>query len=140
MENNKYIVKYKNWSSRLNKNIIKNDEQLIELKKTYISMYKIFELMTNNIGNYYLLNELTIKLENIEYKLQKLYGFPLNKNHHRYWYTNNICTCPKIDNNEYLGTEYRLINEDCELHGKNMKTYLNRILILNKILKKYDNK
>ncbi len=53
----------------------------------------------------------------IEFQLQKLWGFPQNKNFHR-WFDVPKCTCPKMDNADNMGSEYRIINPNCILHGK----------------------
>jgi len=42
------------------------------------------------------------KIKKIEFKLQKAWGFPKNENYHGYWYKQPACSCPKMDNEEYL--------------------------------------
>jgi len=56
----------------------------------------------------------------IEYRLQKLWGFPVNKNMHRFW-TLPHCSCPKMDNEDRYGTIYHIINQSCVLHGESKK-------------------
>lgn len=53
----------------------------------------------------------------IEFKLQKLWGFPQDSNRHR-WFEVPKCSCPKWDNADSLGSDFRIINPDCILHGK----------------------
>ena len=53
----------------------------------------------------------------IEFKLQKLWGFPQDRNHHR-WFDVPKCSCPKRDNADSLGSDLRTINSDCILHGE----------------------
>jgi uncharacterized protein YfkK (UPF0435 family) len=52
----------------------------------------------------------------IEFQLQKLWGFSQNKNFHR-WFDVPKCTCPKWDNADSLGSDFRTINPNCILHG-----------------------
>lgn len=53
----------------------------------------------------------------IEFQLQKLWGFPQNRNFHR-WFDVPKCSCPKWDNADSLGSDFRIINPNCILHGK----------------------
>jgi hypothetical protein len=53
----------------------------------------------------------------IEFQLQKLWGFPQDRNHHR-WFDVPKCSCPKWDNADNIGSEYRIINPNCILHGE----------------------
>ena len=53
----------------------------------------------------------------IEFQLQKLWGFPQDRNFHR-WFDVPKCSCPKWDNAESLGSDFRIINPNCILHGK----------------------
>ena len=53
----------------------------------------------------------------IEFQLQKLWGFPQNRNFHR-WFDVPKCSCPKGDNADSLGSDFRIINPNCILHGK----------------------
>lgn len=54
-------------------------------------------------------------LENLEYTLQLLWGFPLDQNYHCYWFELKGCTCPKLDNRERLGYG-RIITDNCPYH------------------------
>ena len=53
----------------------------------------------------------------IEFQLQKLWGFPQNRNFHR-WFDVPKCSCPKWDNADSLGSDFRIINHSCILHGE----------------------
>ena len=53
-----------------------------------------------------------------EYVLQRLWGFPMDSDYHRYSYDLKGCTCPKMDNMERVGTPYRVHNGDCPFHGR----------------------
>lgn len=53
----------------------------------------------------------------IEFQLQKLWGFPQDRNYHR-WFDVPKCSCPKWDNADNIGSEFRIINPNCILHGE----------------------
>lgn len=55
-------------------------------------------------------------VENLEYTLQLLWGFPLDKSFHTYWFELRDCTCPKMDNRERFGKGYRIITDNCPYH------------------------
>ena len=61
------------------------------------------------------------EIKDIEFKLQEAWGFDQDSRYHRYWYDQPLCTCPKMDNRELLGTEYRLTDFRCPVHGDGIK-------------------
>lgn len=56
-------------------------------------------------------------IQNIEYYLQELWGFPESDLHHRYWYKVKWCECPVMDNDDHFGYGFRLIQGTCPYHG-----------------------
>ena len=56
------------------------------------------------------------KVTVLEFELQRLWGFPQDKEFHRYWLNIGNCTCPKMDSLERLGYG-RIINLGCPVHG-----------------------
>ena len=126
------FIKYKKYKINVNFNIVP-EEKHKELKELYLSMFKIFEKLEKIISPQQTLL-LSKELENIEYSMQEIFGFPQNRNYHRYWLEIPTCTCPKLDNQEYYGTEYRLIVEDCPIHGNRIKNIINRIEKIKRIL------
>lgn len=63
------------------------------------------------------LKDLAKKVEDIEFQLQFLWGFPQDENFH-YWWQVPQCSCPKLDNQDLYGTNHRIINPNCKVHGK----------------------
>lgn len=55
-------------------------------------------------------------VESLEYTLQLLWGFPVDKSFHSYWFKLKGCTCPKLDNRERFGTGRRIITDNCPYH------------------------
>ena len=52
----------------------------------------------------------------LEFEQQELWNFPRDANFH-HWFEFPGCTCPKMDNKEALGTNRRIIFEDCPIYG-----------------------
>lgn len=62
------------------------------------------------------LKDLAADVENLLFKQQKLWHFPQDSNFHAFWEMPK-CSCPKIDNNERIGTPYTIKAKNCILHG-----------------------
>lgn len=56
-------------------------------------------------------------IEGVEYAMQLLWGFPLDRNYHTHWLNVDGCKCGYWDNMDAFGTEYRYINAECPWHG-----------------------
>ena len=56
------------------------------------------------------------KVTELEFELQKLWGFSQDKEFHKYWLNVGHCECPPLDNLERLG-HGRIINLGCPVHG-----------------------
>ena len=125
-------IEYKIYDININIELLERNgkfDNLEELKETYIEMFKIYEKVenTNDPLKMYHLN---LSIEDLEFRMQRLWGFPQDRNRHRYWYE-----CPKLDNYDNLGTEYRLWSFDCPIHGETTKNLLYREKKLRRILK-----
>ena len=81
-------------------------------------LHKGAEHVINNPEKY---DNPLLTLENIEYSLQKLWGFPLDKNYHHYSFKLKDCTCPKDDNMLMLGSGMFYKRTDCKYHGINQE-------------------
>jgi len=57
-------------------------------------------------------------VEQLEYRLQEAWGFEQNRDMHSWWYYVPHCSCPKMDNRDYMGTDMRIWNGDCPIHGE----------------------
>ena len=85
-----HIIKYNVESKMEDLDPTKNKQDLLEL----------FELWKDN-----------------EFRLQEAWKFPKNANYHRD-YLSKHCTCPKLDNDDRLGTDERIVTEGCIYHSK----------------------
>lgn len=114
-----YEIKYKSYITYLNPNLLMlrkiNKQDFETLKHLHRQQFEVYELMenTDDVQKLKELNKLTTK---IQYEMQKAWHFRKNKNRH-YWYNVPKCDCPKLDNQERLGTPFRIINQSCIIHG-----------------------
>lgn len=53
----------------------------------------------------------------LEFGLQKLWGFPLDYDWHRFWEIPG-CACPKMDNEDRYPYGNYIINQKCRIHGE----------------------
>ncbi len=109
----------------LNPNMVKSIYKFEQLKSIYIELFKIFEKMenTNNPIKLYNLNK---EIEPLEFKMQEYFGFPVNKDFHRYWCECPKCSCPKLDNLDERGSGSRYIDSGCIIHGEKTRQLIQR--------------
>ena len=69
------------------------------------------ELLTR--ADYDIISE---RVTELEFELQRLWGFSQDEEFHKYWLNIGSCSCPKMDNMDRLGYG-RIINLGCPLHG-----------------------
>lgn len=62
------------------------------------------------------IKELSEFLTELEFKLQGLWGFPKNADYHRWWVIPK-CSCPKLDNDDNIGTPWKIYDDNCIIHG-----------------------
>ena len=111
----KYLVKYKEFRSRVDENRIQINENLSKLKDCLLNKLKIYDDIYNCEGS---IKKYYNKLTNIEFNMQTLYGEDEDILFHKFWQTPR-CTCPKINNIEIYPSKKCLIDDNCPIHGKN---------------------
>jgi hypothetical protein len=92
-------------------------EQLTNLKSLHAELYNLFESIKDK-------DELTKEealayigdIEDIEFEMQKNWNFDHDRNMHSNWYRDPNCSCAKLDNQDYLGTELRSYSGGCKIH------------------------
>ena len=115
---NKKLIKERNISKRNVKKIIKLHDKLNKLfDKEYkiLQDYKAGDISRKKIDKKVM--KIDKKIKEIEFKLQEAWGFPKNEFYHKYWYRQPACSCPKMDNEELLGKNFKIINSECLVHG-----------------------
>ena len=65
-----------------------------------------------------LISNLNSQLEDVEFRLQELWGFKQDANYHSWWLRPKNCECPKLDNRDpaYYGAG-KIINGSCPIHA-----------------------
>ena len=104
---------------RLNKVLVDRnnlaEENIANIERLHRVKHYIFEYM-NNTDDPEKLKKLANLVELVEYKLQSTWGFNIDKNYHR-WFEVPKCSCPKMDNAQYIGLGYKVINKECKIHA-----------------------
>lgn len=96
-----------------NQNVSQSDQDVIH--RLHELKHYVFQFMedTDDVDK---LKEFAQIVETIEYKLQKHWGFKIDRNYHD-WFTVPKCSCPKMDNMDAKGTPYRTISGSCKIHA-----------------------
>jgi hypothetical protein len=106
--------------SYLNPNLIKKNglsiNEVAKIKSLHCSKYIVFQAMENT-DDVTTLKYYAKIVEGIEYDLQGTWHFAKSSMMHR-WFDVPKCKCPKLDNEERMGTKFRIFSADCPIHGK----------------------
>ena len=92
-------------------------EDLEELKRLHVERLVLFDWMEKE-KNVNTLRKQVKVLQKIEFAMQKAWKFTQDARFHTWWFRAPKCLCPKMDNEDSLGTGFNTISEDCPLHGK----------------------
>jgi len=124
----KLIAKYGKYSCVINSHLLDRQnawKKLNTIKKLHVEKMKVFEKM--EICKELELPGYAKNIEDIEFKLQKVWGFPQDINFHR-WFDVPKCICPKMDNEDFSGTKFRSYNLKCPVHKPlNLEEELNKL-------------
>lgn len=117
---NDVTTSYINPSLAEEKNL--SDENLEELKSLHVTKIELFEMMDmadpKNPPSEQFFPKCAELIKEIEFLMQRAWGFSEDADYHTWWYQAPHCSCPKADNAERFGTKYKIVREDCPLHGK----------------------
>lgn len=91
--------------------------QLEALRASHLIRASLFKAASLGIHNDLLLTMVANVFDALETEQQKLWNFPADPNHHRFFDVPG-CLCPKHDNAERLGTSQRIYSNDCPIHGR----------------------
>lgn len=116
---------------KLNEDLIKK-QNVTEVQK--FELLNLYKVLTDKIEKSYneisldKIKEIATEIEDIEFKLQENWNFSKDSNYHRYWLDINHCSCPKMDNLDfmYFGRG-KIINTNCLIHGKTNFEYVIQI-------------
>lgn len=110
------MVEYNMKTVNLNQQLIKQQKlSKYDIEQLYIAYDELDILLSNEcqLSD----KELPDAITRQEYKLQKLWRFTPNSDFHRYWYMTPRCSCPKLDNDDLIGSKHRWFSGGCKLHG-----------------------
>ena len=85
------------------------------LLATHVEKLRLFDTMRSAHPNALL--RLAREFDNLEFRQQGLWGFALDRDHHR-WFDVPRCSCPKHGNSQLLSMPVRLVADACEVHGQ----------------------
>lgn len=104
----------------LNQNLVARNNVSYEAQLQLCGLYdKLEALLLSSKGELLTRADYDIisdKVTELEFELQRLWGFPQDKEFHKYWLSVGHCECPPLDNLERLG-HGRIINLGCPVHG-----------------------
>jgi hypothetical protein len=123
MKEEKYSIEYLGKTIYLNENLIiklnLSEERIKDIKQLHrqaiscdISLTKMVKL-----DNLLHLADLLNHWHEIQENLQEAWGFPKDRNYHKFWELTS-CKCPKMDNEDRYPSGYYVISSKCALHGK----------------------
>lgn len=93
-----------------------SDENLAALRLSHIVREKLFN-MARKTKDSRKLKAFAELFEELEFEQQRLWGFPQDRNFHR-WFDLPGCTCPKMDNEDAYSTDRRIVMHSCPAHGR----------------------
>ena len=103
----------------LNENLVKKqglDQDRVDvIKALHVEKLTLFDKMRET-DEPKELKELAFSVKNVEFMMQEAWGFPKDRNYHRWWEVPK-CECPSMDNADIYGTKYRVVNDNCPVHG-----------------------
>jgi len=112
------VIKYKTSVMRLNSMLLDRQncwENVDTLKELHRERLQFEEMMSDTEDPAELKFLFAFWQEN-QFQLQEAWKFGRNADFHRFWEVPK-CTCPRLDNEDMIGTKYCYINGSCSVHG-----------------------
>lgn len=105
----------------LNDGLIKkqnlSDKEIKAVKKLHLELQDLFDDM-RKMSSVTKIRRQVKEIERIEFAMQKAWRFTIDRNFHTWWRRAPHCMCPIMDNNDWIGTNHRIYNMSCVLHGE----------------------
>lgn len=96
--------------------------QIELLENLHLSMSRHKDTPLNEIDD---IKAYVALIKEIEFAMQRLWGFDEDASYHNHWYLDPKCQCPVLDNRELQGMDRSIINLSCPLHGDLTETSVN---------------
>ncbi len=90
-----------------------SDETIAEIELTQQELVDLTSTALVDIPSIPAYNK---QVEELEFKLQRLWRFELDSTKHTYKFTQPLCKCGTIDNYELFGIDKFIVSELCPLH------------------------
>ena len=90
-------------------------KEVEHLKRLHCELYEVY-LKMEATDDKTELRDLAKEVTRIEFEQQKNWRFFQDEKKHR-WFDVPKCRCPKVDNEERLGTPFKIISADCPIHS-----------------------
>lgn len=108
----------------LNQNLVARNNVSIEAQLQLCTLYDELEALIEEGDASFSVEtnrEIANKIEQLEFNLQRLWGFPESQMHHRYWSRLDMCLCNanSMDNIDDFGYR-RTIRLDCPIHSADL--------------------
>lgn len=124
MEADKYLVTYNGQpvhrvSPALALQQRLSDEGLETIKALHCDRLEQYERFQVAVAKSVSPEEMNVLIDEFtarEFKMQEVWGFSQDVNFHRFWDIPG-CLCPRMDNDERVGTPYKVYNGSCPIHG-----------------------
>lgn len=108
-------------SSHLIKQQNRTEEDIDNIVDLHNELHKAFDHMEavdlEDEGAQKHLQDCAIVVKEIEFRLQEAWGFERNEDCHSWWFQVPHCTCPVLDNWDYVGCELAVITGGCPIHS-----------------------
>ncbi len=98
----------------------RTDEDIENIVELHGELHKAFDEMEAETETERLQN-LAIVVKEIEFRLQEAWGFDRNTDWHSWWFQVPHCTCPVLDNWDYVGTRLSVTTGGCPIHSPDPK-------------------
>lgn len=91
-------------------------DNLTAIKAEHVIKLNIYEAIKQEVDKA-ALKCYAQNLTDLEFRLQKLWGFPKDARFHKWWWTPK-CECAKMDNDDAYPSGCYTVNLSCPLHGE----------------------
>jgi len=102
---------------RLNEKLLIEQGVKPKAEAAIVAIHDVLQGVLSSPDEYGKPSNVVAIVEHLEYTLQSLWDFPLDKKFHRYWFEVEGCKCAKMDNMDLMGTGYKVYNGQCKYHG-----------------------
>jgi len=101
----------------LNENFLKNSPCGVKNREIIEILFEFQEIIQQMDSVYADHKAMHLDIHSIHFSIQEAFGFPQNKDFHRFWEWGCGCTCPMFDNLDTWGLKIKYYAANCEVHS-----------------------